>query len=173
MTSWHHKISLIYFHFNYGKTSSIWSFRPIASSLPITLGRSRPEIKKCPPPLLQIHSHWNLSACFFTKKSILLYVRVTVPRMAEQNTKKRANEARSKAKQTKRSIEGHGKYLIDSTYTAPDTWISLKKKKHVLSLHFVHLTCSQRSLLCITVWLFLALFKVSGWTLHEASKTLA
>ena len=164
MTSWH-KISLIYFHFNYGKTSSIWRFRPIASSPSITSGRSPPEIK--------IRSHWSLSARFFAKKNILLYVWVTVPRMAEQNTENRANEARSKAKQTKRSIEGHGKYLIDSTYTAPDTWISLKKKKHVLSLHFVHLTCSQRSLLCITVWLFLALFKVSGWTLHEASKTLA
>ena len=164
MTSWHHKISLIYFHFNYGKTSSIWRFRPIASSPSITSGRSPPEIK--------IRSHRSLSARFFAKKNILLYVWVTVPRMAEQNTENRANEARSKAKQTKRSIEGHGKYLIDSTYTAPDTWISLKKK-HVLLLHFVHLTCSQRSLLCITVWLFLALFKVSVWTLHEASRTLA
>ena len=119
MTSWH-KISLIYFHFNYGKTSSIWRFRPIASSPSITSGRSPPEIK--------IRSHWSLSARFFAKKNILLYVWVTVPRMAEQNTENRANEARSKAKQTKRSIEGHGKYLIDSTYTAPDTWISLKKK---------------------------------------------
>ena len=53
--------------------------------------------------------------------------------MAEQNTENRANEARTKSKQTKGSIEGHGRYLIDSTYTAPDTWISLKKKTRALT----------------------------------------
>ena len=170
MTSWHHKISLIYFHFNYGKTSSIWSFRPIASSPPITLGRSPPEIRKCAPSLTNSLSLKSFSSFLYKEKysSVFSSHCASNGRAEHWEQSKRSSE-QSKAKQTKHRRTWQI-FDLFNLYCSRDVNPSLK---HMLSLHCVHLTCSQRSLLCITVWLFLASFKVSGWTLHEASETLA
>ena len=170
MTSWHHQIILISFQFNYGKTSGIWRFRLIASSPPIALGRTPPEVKKKKnsPPLLQIRPHWNLSACFFTRESIRLYVLLS---HGTSNSIAKLWELRkqiSEQSKPKRSIEEHDKYSIDLSCATPETWILLiKTHAHTTLCSF---DLFQRPL-CITVWLFIVLFKVSGWNLHEIIKT--
>ena len=129
MTSWHYQIILISFQFNYGKTSGIWRFRLIASSPPIALGRSPPEVKKKKnsPPLLQIRPRWNLSACFFTRESIRLYVLLS---HGTSNSIAKLWELRkqiSEQSKPKRSIEEHDKYSIDWSCATPETWILLIK----------------------------------------------
>ena len=102
MASWHHKISLIYFHFNYGKTSSIWKFSPIASSPPITLGRSPPEIKKCAPSLTNSLSLKSFGSFLYKGKysSVCSSHCASNGRAEHWEQSKRSSE-QSKAKKTK------------------------------------------------------------------------